>query len=361
MVPLVLADDLAAIAEPPQIAPGQATRSLWHTVAARDTDGLVTQTPEWVDVLCRSGYEDATRAYRAADGSRMVLPLVRRRGTLPRALSPLTSLPSAWGTGGLLAERKPEAQDVAAVIADLCAQPAIRIMVRPNPLHARAWEQAARGTPFIALPRRAHVLDLRGGAQEVWNRLPAMTRRELRRAETSRLEVRVGGSELLGDFRRLYELAVRRLAEVRHEPQSLAMLRAYRRDPPAKFLHVADALPDSLRVWIAVRDDVPVAGLITLLGANATCAREVLDTAPPDAARASELLHWCAIEEACSAGCGAYHLGASGGSAELKERLGARPVSYADYCFERLPLQRPEHAARAAVKRAIGIRDGDDA
>ncbi|MDX6664340.1 MAG: hypothetical protein QOG68_546 [Solirubrobacteraceae bacterium] len=362
----MLADDRRAIAAPVQLAPAPAKRTVWRAVAERDPDALVTQTPEWVDVLCRSGYEDASRAYRAADGSRMVLPLVRRRGSLPRTLSPLTSLPSAWGIGGLLSERRPEVEDVAAVIADLRNQPAIRVLVRPNPLHARVWGQAARGFPLVVLPRHAHVLDLKGGAEEVWDRrFAGPMRRALRRAQTAGLDIRVGSTpELVGDFRRLYELAVRRSAEVRHEPQALAMLRAYRRDPPAKFVHIAEAMPDRLRVWIASRDGVPVAGLIVLLGTNASCARGAIDTSLPDAVRASELLHWHAIQEACVTGCAAYHMGESGTSTplgEFKERLGARSIPYAAYCLERLPLQRSENVARAAVKRAIGFRDVDQA
>jgi len=290
---------------------------------------------------------------------------VRRRGNLARALSPLMSLPSSWGTGGLLAERTPDAHDIAAVLEDLRALPAVRVMLRPNPLQARVWEEAAHGSPFVRLPRRAHVLDLRGGVEALWNRgFPATTRGALRRAEATGLEVRVGSTPELLDFRRLYELAVRRLAEVRHEPRALAMLRAYRRDPPAKFMHIAEAMPDRLRVWIAARDGVPVAGLIVLLGANATCAREVIDSSQPDAVRASELLHWHAVQEACEAECTTYHMGESGlsaGADEFKERLGAQPIAYADYCFERLPLQWSENTARVMVKRAIGFRDVDRA
>src|SRR3954463_10080165 len=164
---MVITNGLTAIGQPAQVARASATRMLWHTVADRDPDALVSQTPEWVDVLCRSGYEDATRTYWAADGSRMVLPLVRRRGNLPRALSPLISLPNAWGTGGLLSERAPEVADVAAVLRDLRDQPAVRVRVRPTPLPARIWKQAARALPFVAFPRMTHVLDLRGGAEAI--------------------------------------------------------------------------------------------------------------------------------------------------------------------------------------------------
>lgn len=346
----------------PPSGPVDGTRAVWRDLAERDADALVSQLPEWLDVLCRTGYEDASRTYETTDGNRMLLPLVRRLGSLPRPLAPLASLPAAWGSGGLLAERRPTATDIAMVVADLRAQPAIRVTVRPNPLHSRQWAQAARGMPLVVASRRAHVLDLRGGSETVWNRrFTAEARRGVRKGETAGLGVDVGASpDLLGRFRQLYELSVRRSAELRHEPQALAMLRAYRLDPPAKFLHIAEALPQSLRVWVANDGDIPVAALIVLLGANASHARGAVDRRHPAARRAAELLHWYAIREAAEADCTSFHLGDTGRSQELtafREGLGARAIDYAGYCFERVPLQRPQRAARAAVMRAVRYRD----
>jgi lipid II:glycine glycyltransferase (peptidoglycan interpeptide bridge formation enzyme) len=141
---------------------------------------------------------------------------------------------------------------------------------------------------------------------------------------------------------------------------ALAKLRAYRRDPPAKFLHLAEALPTSLRVWIAYHAGVPVAGLIVLLGKNASYTRGAMDKERAGSLRANELLHWSAIREACDMGCRHYHLGETGGSAPLaqfKEKLGAEPVSYAELHFERLPIVRSHSAAKSLVKHAVGFRD----
>ena len=362
----MLADRAAAIALPVRVrrraSAAPAAREAWSELADADPFGLVSQTPEWVDVLCRSGHEDASRLYRTADGRRMVLPLVRRRVSLPRSLAPLASLPAAWGMGGLLAESAPTSDDVALVVEDLGRLPAIQVTVRPNPVHASQWAQATRGTRAIAVPRRAHVLDLAGGPEVIWDtRFTSSARRAVRRATSAGVEVRCGSApELLSDFRRLFDLSICRWAEAQNEPVALAKLRAYRRDPPAKFLHVAEALPHRLRLWIAYHDDAPVAGLIVLLGANASYTRGAMDKAKAGSLRANELLHWSAIQEACGAGCRHYHLGETGEStalARFKEKLGAEPVRYAEYRFERLPIMRSQSLARTVVKQAIGFRD----
>jgi hypothetical protein len=338
-----------------------APRDAWHALVDADPHGLVSQTPEWIEVLCRSGCEDASRLYWTSDGRPMLLPLVRRRSHLPRALGPLASLPASWGMGGLLAASPPTVEDVARVVDDLRRLPAVQVTVRPNPLQAAQWALATRGTPAIAVPRRAHVLDLAGGPGIVWQtRFASSARRAVRKAEQHGVVVRSGGLELLSDFRTLFELSVRRWAESQHEPVALARLRANRRDPPAKFLHLAEALPRRLRVWIAYHGGAPVAGLIVLLGANASYTRGAMDKERAGTLRANELLHWSAIQEACAAGCRHYHLGETGDSAALarfKEKLGAEPVSYAEYHLERLPITRSQAVARTVVKQAVGFRD----
>jgi len=351
-----------ALLRRPPVVTEPAPRDAWRSLAEADPAALVTQTPAWTDVLCRAGYEDASRLYRLPDGRRMLLPLVRRRGTLPRALAPLASLPAAWGMGGLLVDGHASADDVAVLAADLGRLPAVQVTVRPNPLHAEQWRVATRGTTAIAVARRAHVLDLAGGPEAVWDaRFTSAARRAVRKAQNADLEVRGGGLELLSDFRVLFDLSIRRWAEMQHEPLALAKLRAYRRDPPAKFLHVAEALPHRLRVWLAYHDATPVAGLIVLLGANASYTRGAMDKHRAGSLRANELLHWAAIQEACAAGCRHYHMGETGESvplARFKEKLGATPVAYAEYRFERLPfIARSQSAARSVVKHAVGFRD----
>ncbi len=336
-------------------------RRTWRELVAHDADGLVSQTPEWLDAMARSGYEDASRMYETLDGGRAVLPLARRCGSVPRWAAPLASMPAAWGMGGVLADGPVGVRDLARIVDDLGRLSAVQISVRPNPLHAQLWAEATRGAA-IAVPRRAHVLDLAGGPDVVWDRrFASAARRAVRKALAAGVEVRCGGGpELLCDFRRLWELSIVRWAAVQHEPLAVARLRAHRRDPPAKFMHVAAVLPGALRVRVAYRDGAPLAGIIVLLGANASYTRGAMDKSLAARLGANEFLHWSAIQEACAAGCRHYHLGETGSSASLarfKEKLGARPVAYAEYRFERLPITRSDHAARALLKRAVGFRD----
>ncbi len=219
-----------------------APRAEWRAVLAADPDALACQSPEWLDAVCRDGhFEDASRLYEGADGQPIVLPLARHRGFLTSALAPQGSMPEAWGMGGVLVGTEPTVADIRRVVADLRTLPALRTTVRPNPLHAAAWDAATRGARAVRIPRRAHVLDLAGGADVVWsNRFASSARRAVRKAERSGLEVRCGVSPAaLSDYRRLFDLSVARWAEAQHEPLPLARLRARRRDPPAKLARVA--------------------------------------------------------------------------------------------------------------------------
>jgi hypothetical protein len=64
------------------------------------------------------------------------------------------------GTGGLLCADRVRAQDVAAVVADLCAGRALRTTVRPDFEQAPLWTAAARAAGTQELPITHHVLDL---------------------------------------------------------------------------------------------------------------------------------------------------------------------------------------------------------
>ena len=75
---------------------------------------------------------------------------------------------------------------------------------------------------------------------------------------------------------------------------------------------------------------------------------------------ANDLLLSMSIEDACRSGCRYYHLGESGlstGLAHYKERFGAAPFRYAEYCLERLPVTAIDGWMRGLVKRAIGFKD----
>ncbi len=342
-----------------------APRSVWDDLIELDEDGLACQGPAWLDAICSSGeFEDASRLYEGAAGARVVLPLARRRRPLPPSLAPQGSMPEAWGMGGTLADGDLTPRDLALIVDDLRALPALRTTVRPNPLKASLWEGATSGRRVVTVPRLAHVLDLAGGPDEVWTqRFASSARRAVRKAQRAELEVRCESSpQALRDYQHLFDLSLKRWAAAQNEPLFLARLRAGRRDRAGKLDRIADALGDRLRLWIAYRAGSPVAGIVVLLGRNASYTRGAMDKALCGPVAANELLHWHAIQEACAAGCRSYQMGESGASSNLarfKEKLGARPVKYAEYRFERAPITRADGLVRGAVKRVVGFRDAE--
>lgn len=334
-----------------------APRAVWREVLRTDRDALVTQSPEWVDALCTvGGYADASRLYEASDGRRLVLPMVRRT-----RLPLLESMPSAWGFGGPLVDGALTADMLAAVVRDLTAQRVLRVHLRPNPLHAPVWE-AAVGAGATVVPRRAHVLDLAGGYERVWQeRFTSETRRQARRAERKGVVVECDTSgRLLPVFHQLLRQSFDRWAAQQHEPRALARYRGWRRDPLPKFEAIAKHLGAACQVWVAWHEGRPAATALVLVGANAHDTRGAMDKAVAGPVGAATLLQVRAIEAACAAGCRTYQLGESGDAEGLdhyKGRFGAVGHPYAEYRLERLPLTAADRLLRTAVKRVIGFRD----
>jgi GNAT acetyltransferase-like protein len=347
-------------AEPRVTTP--APRGVWRELLASDGDALVSQTPEWLDAVCAGGgYKDASRLYETPWGTRVILPVARRKRPWPSRLALQASMPYAWGMGGLVAAVPPKPRDVAAVVSDLVSQPVLVTGIRPNPLHARLWTRAAE--PGVAvIPRVAHVLDLSGGADEVWReRFHKKARSGVRKAERSGIEVDCDTSgRLLPVFHELLQVSIERWAHQQHEPLPLARWRGRRRDPLDKFRRIAVELGNAMRVWVAWKDGSPAASMVVLQGTNASAIRGAMDKELAAPTSANYLLEWLAIQDACEAGCRHYHMGETGPSRQLaryKERFGARPVAYSEYRIERLPLTRADALSRSAVKRLLRFRD----
>jgi hypothetical protein len=335
-----------------------APRDEWRAVVANDPTALPEHAPEWVDALCAAGpYVDASRYYRL-DGREFVLPLVRRTG-LSGLGGSLLSYPTSWGMGGLIGAGL-EAEVVRMVLADLRATGSQRIAIRPDPLDFPAWA-AAMDSSVISISRRAHVIDLTGGADAVWAKMSKSARRGTRLAERAGVRVETDRTgALLEDYYRLFVLSVDRWAGRQHEPRALAQFRARRRDPLVKLVAMAETLGKAFAVSLAYVDDKPAFGSITLLGQTAHDTRAAMDKDLIGATCAGDLVQWRTIQLACDVGCSAYHLGESGASASLaqyKEKFGAEPVDYAELRLERLPYTRADQAARSAVKRVLRFRD----
>ena len=337
-----------------------APRQRWRELVAASDSALPEHDPGWTDALCASGrYTDVSRHYVFGDGSEAVLPLVARRG-LAGIGGWADSYPAAWGIGGPVGT---EISTVTAqtILRDLRTLGFQHIGMRPDPLDGAAWSAAARAENVLAVPRRAHVLDLSSGVDALWAGLSQSGRRNVRLARRAGVHLDVGrGGELLDEYYRLFMTSVDRWAANQHEPRALARARARRRDPLDKLHAMGRLLGEKFCVILAYLDGVPVSGVIVLYGRTGHGTRAAMDRTRIGRSHASELVYWSAIELACMSGCSTFHLGESGRSrtfAQAKEKFGARGQDYVELRIERLPWTRTDAALRAGLKRVIGFRD----
>ncbi len=332
----------------------------WDACYRADPSALPTQSPAWLRAMEATGrWRDASRHYRFDDGGELVLPMVRRRW--PAGAVSLSSMPDAWGYGGLTGSAI-EAEHTSAVITDLETIRSGWIRIRPNPLHAPAWAAAAStsSAAMVAIPRRAHVLTLDRSADEIFRtKFTSSCRRAVRSAEKAGLEIEVDTSgRSCGIFHDLLMRSVDRWAGSQHEPLALARWRANRRDPLAKFEAWSRELGGGCHVLVARRAGTPIAAMVVLQGHNAHMTRSAMDKELVGHDRPNELLMWRAISDAVDAGCASFHLGESGTSVNLsryKEKYGAVGLDYAEHRIEHIPATRIDGAARGAVKRLIGF------
>lgn len=314
-----------------------APRDAWRAVVSESAESCAYHLPAWLDVACAmGGYGDASRLYEMSDGRRLVLPLARRSG---RPLGPgwAASLPPNWGFGGIIGPGIVHAEEIAAIAADLAAQPVGQVSFRPGPLAQAMW---AAAIPTPATPRvhhEVHLLELAGGFEAIWkSRFEGSLRTAVRKAERAGLEIRRDTSGLLIEtFYDLYRSWLDRRADEQRLPRAIIRWRGERREPLRRYGAVAAALGDACRTWVALLHGQPVASLIILsAGGNAIYWRGASDKALANLTRANDLLMKLAIEEACAEGCRWFLMGESGGVASLirwKERFGARPVMYEEF------------------------------
>lgn len=314
-----------------------ASRAAWAQLLA-DSNALAFQTPAWLDCICDvAGYHDASRLYVTEEQKTILLPLVGR--VVARGIVEELSLPFGWGFGGLIAPGGIDERDMAVVIDDLVSRSQERVSVRPNPLDASIWERAA-GDRAQRVPRRAHILELEGGAAAVWEkRFRGEARTAVRKAERSAVVVEADTTgRLVPAFYDLYRRSFQRWARASGERWLAAWWRRRREEPLRKYRVIADRLGEGCRVWVARVRNRPAAAIVVLTqGENASYWRGAMDERLAGPARANYLLHWQAIEHAASSGCRYYHMGETGPAAaglnQFKTRFGAEPQPYFEYRF----------------------------
>lgn len=205
-------------------------------------------------------------------------------------------------------------------MADLMALGAARIWLRPDPLTSTLWPTCDAPRSLTVIPRRAHILDLAGGLPAVLARISTSTRQQIRQARRRVTKVEMDRKGRLLPFHyQLYLTSVRRWAHRQHEPFSLAVWRATRRDTLDKLQTMAHYLGDAMAVQVAFVDGRPAASNITILGQTAHDVRAAIDAEVAGPSRAGVLLQWNAIELAVAHGCARPHLGESGESAGISQ------------------------------------------
>ena len=335
-----------------------APKDVWDDIVRGDRRALVTQTPAWVRAMVETGsYVDRSRLYEFDDGRRFVLPLARRRGPQGAILGD-QGFPNGWGIGGLVGAGA-DVEVVRTVFDDLAHSGSSRVQIRPNPFDGELFRRAAPAS-VLALPRRAHVIDLRGGADDVWKQFSKSARRGARKGMAAGLEVEHGnGAHLAREYHELHRNSVERWAEQQHEPLALARLRDTRRDGLAKWITIGRVVP-ACQFYVARLDGRPIGAMVLLQGPNGHETRSAFDRDHAAGSAPVYLLTWLGIQAAIESGADWYHLGETGTSARLadfKERFAAVGHDYAEYRLERLPVTKVDVWARGVVKRVIGFKD----
>jgi hypothetical protein len=343
-----------------QVHTGARARAEWERIRVVRERLPISHLPEWLDCMCSSGrWVDATRAYHTADGRRLVLPLARRRVT-PAGGGDYQSWPYLWDAGadngGLISDGPVHVDDVRMVTNDLISIPAARIQVTPGAWDDGVWAAAALSR-WRSILLSAHVVDLREGSHSSHiDGMSANFRKRLRKAERIfEIESDTTG-RLMPVVDDLYRRAIEQRAREHWLPTAMARQLMIYRDPPEGRAELVRRFGQNYRVWVAWRDGQAVSVIAVLsAGPAATFAGGVTDKAAAGNSGVGQLLHTRALETARDEGRSRYDLGSSGAPSHVyfKESIGARPVAYHSYSFERLPITASQRTLRTVARTAL--------
>lgn len=282
----------------------------WPEFLDRHPAATVFHTPGWLEALRLTyGYEPGLLT-TAGLGEELTngLPFCRIRSWLTGRRT--VSLPFSDHCGVLAAGEEDAACLVAALQRDVVAGGARYVELRPltPPSDSLGWQPSER---FCL-----HQLDLRPGLDQIFHSLHKnCVQRKIRRAERERLRCVEGVSQpLLAAFHRLLVLTRRRHNLPPH--------------PMAWFTNLAACMGPMLKVSIALNDQEPVAGILTLRFKSTVVYKYgCLDRGFANLG-GMHLLLWKTIQDAKREGLLALDLGRSDwddpGLTGFKDRWGAR-------------------------------------
>jgi FemAB-related protein (PEP-CTERM system-associated) len=159
------------------------------------------------------------------------------------------------------------------------------------------------------------VLTLTDRCEELWGKLDAAVRNQVRKAERSGLVVENGGLRQLGEF---YSIYARRMRDLGSPAHALDFFR-----------EILISFGDRARVVLVRKDGEAIGGLValsckdTMVVPWASCVKEHFSLCP------NMLLYWHTIRLACSAGFRRFDFGRStrdSGTYRFKRQWGAREV-----------------------------------
>jgi CelD/BcsL family acetyltransferase involved in cellulose biosynthesis len=218
---------------------GPADRDGWLAVARRCAYATYFHTPEWAELQAtfHPSLMVAAQAYRLADGTVVILPMLQHRGGATYD----SMVPGVYG--GPIAERVLSSAEVDAILSAAVAAGASRIRVFGNPYLEHFRAEASAADEFT------HRIDLRDGFDVTFRRFHQNHRRAYRYAV--RRNVTLTRATTLDDVReyhRIYRIDRRRWARPKTD------------DPVELFEEIHRRCGEHTILWLAKVDGQVIAG-----------------------------------------------------------------------------------------------------
>ena len=280
--------------------------------------GSIYQRPEWDEVFQIYGLE-TLRLSAWRDGAMVgQLPLVWQANRLLG--SRLISLP--WfDTAGILADDAVARDGLLAAAREAAAR-------RQVPVVELRQAQAVDGWPFGDTDKALLRLRLTADPEELWRRLSAKVRNQVRKGEKSGLTVEMSRDShdalrLLPDFYSVYATNMRDMGSPSHSECFLAK--------------VVESFPDECRLAIVRLEGRAIGGGLTLASGRCLEIPWASSLRRFGALCVNHVMYWQLLRDACLAGYEWFHFGRStidSGPFHFKKQWGAEAVPLAWYAWQ---------------------------
>ena len=283
------------------------TAQKWNEYVDANPKSVCYHTIEWKTIIEKSCKLESFYLYAVDDKEKIhgILPLFLSKSKLFGTY--LTSIPY-FNYGGILADSKET--------ADLLFDESAKIAQEQNASHIEFRD--IKNDFITDKPVKTHkirmLLSLPPSAEELWNAFKSKLRSQIKRAQRENMTVKLGGSELINDFYKVFSRNMRDLGT----PVWTKKL----------FTEIFNELPDKTRISCVYFQNQPVAaGLIIgfkkfLEIPFASSLRKYNRLSP------NMLLYWSILEFACNNGYDTFDFGRSSvdsSTFRFKQQWGAEP------------------------------------